>query len=90
MSRYTSATDADRKEMLERIGAASVDELFEQIPAAVRFDRDLDLEDGLSENEVHGRLSALASRNANAETEVCFLGAGMYDHYVPALVDAIT
>ncbi len=76
--------------MLERIGAASVDDLFEQIPEGVRLGRAIDLEDGLPENEVHGRLAALAARNADAESEVCFLGAGMYDHYVPAIVDAIT
>ncbi len=90
MTRYTSATDADRAEMLAEIGATSVDELFEQIPEAVRLGRPLELPDGLSEHEVFERLAALAGRNADAESEVCFLGAGMYDHYVPAIVDAIT
>ena len=89
MSRYTSATDADRAAMLEAIGAASVEELFEQIPAEVRLDRDLELPDGLSEPEVFDQLSKLAARNADADSELCFLGAGMYDHYVPAIVDAI-
>ncbi len=90
MSRYTSVTDADRREMLERIGVDSVSELFEQIPEGVRLGRPLDLEDGLPEAEVYERLSALAARNADAESEICFIGAGMYDHYVPAIVDAIT
>ena len=89
MSRYTSATDADREAMLAAIGAASVDELFEQIPAEVRLGRDLELPEGMPETEVYDHLAALAARNAHAESEVCFLGAGMYDHYVPALVDAI-
>jgi glycine dehydrogenase subunit 1 len=89
MSRYTSATDADRAAMLEAIGAASIDELFEQIPAEVQLGRDLELPEGRSEPEVFAHLSELASRNAHAESEVCFLGAGMYDHYVPAIVDAI-
>ena len=89
MSRYTSATDADRQAMLEAIGAASIDELFEQIPAEVRLGRDLELPEGMAETEVYDHLAALAARNAHAESEVCFLGAGMYDHYVPALVDAI-
>ncbi len=44
----------------------------------------------MGEAEVFERLAALAERNADAEQEVCFLGAGMYDHYVPAIVDAIT
>ena len=89
MSRYTSATDADRAAMLEAIGAASVEELFEQIPAEVRLDGALDLPPGRSEPEVFDHLAKLAARNADADSELCFLGAGMYDHYVPAIVDAI-
>src|SRR5436190_2291166 len=90
MSRYTSATDADREAMLEAVGAASVDELFADVPADLRLGRPLELEDGLPENEVYGRLRALAARNADAESELCFLGGGMYDHYAPSIVDAIT
>lgn len=76
--------------MLAEIGAASVDELFEQIPEPVRLGRPLDLAPGLPETEVYDRLAALAARNVHAEAEISFLGAGMYDHYVPAIVDAIT
>jgi glycine dehydrogenase subunit 1 len=76
--------------MLETIGAASIDELFEDIPESLRLGRPLDLPDGKPETEVYDRLSALGSRNVHAEAEVSFLGAGMYDHYVPAIVDAIT
>ena len=90
MTRYTSATPEDRAEMLAAIGVGSTDELFEQIPDSLRLGRPLALPEGLSEAEVFERLSALATRNADAEQEACFLGAGMYDHYVPAIVDAIT
>ena len=90
MSRYTSATDSDRREMLAAIGAGSIEELFAQIPADLRLGRALDLPAGISETEVYERLAGLARRNADAESEACFLGAGMYDHYVPAIVDAIT
>src|SRR5437763_7864167 len=90
MSRYTSATDADRRAMLDAIGAGSIDELFAEIPADVRLDRELELPAGRSEPEVFAHLAELATRNADAEAELCFLGAGMYDHYVPAIVDAIT
>ena len=76
--------------MLEAIGVGSIDELFEDIPGALRLDRPLELPDGKPETEVYDRLSALASQNIHAEAETSFLGAGMYDHYVPALVDAIT
>jgi glycine dehydrogenase subunit 1 len=90
VSRYTSATPEDRAEMLATIGVESTAELFEQIPADLRLDRPLALPEGMGEAEVHERLAALASRNADCEEQVCFLGAGMYDHYVPAIVDAIT
>ncbi len=89
MSRYTSATDGDRERMLARIGAGSVGELFADVPAGVRLDRPIELPDGKPEAEVFDRLAALAERNAHAGREVCFLGAGMYDHYVPAIVDSI-
>jgi glycine dehydrogenase subunit 1 len=89
VTRYTSATDADRAAMLEAIGVGSTDALFADIPADLRLGRDLDLPDGLSEAEVFDQLAALAARNADADSETCFLGAGMYDHYVPALVEAI-
>jgi len=90
VSRYTSATDADRAEMLEAIGASSIEELFADIPGDLSLDRDLDLAPGMTESEVYESLRELAGRNADAESELCFIGAGMYDHYVPALVDAIT
>jgi glycine dehydrogenase subunit 1 len=89
LSRYTSATDADRKAMLERIGAASIDELFADIPEGVRLDRPIDLPPGKPEQEVYGYLRELASRNVSADDEITFLGAGMYDHFVPSLVDAL-
>src|SRR6476661_6849388 len=76
--------------MLAAIGVDSVAELFEQIPEPLRLGRPLALPDGLGEAEVYERLSTLAGRNADAEEQVCFVGAGMYDHYVPAIVDAIT
>ena len=74
--------------MLDAIGVSSIEELFD-VPEGVRLDRALELPDGLSEAEVYERMRELASRNADAESEVCFLGAGMYDHYAPAIVDAI-
>jgi glycine dehydrogenase subunit 1 len=89
MTRYTSATDQDRSQMLDAIGVGSIDDLFEQIPEGVRLGRPLDLPDGVSEDEVNRHLTRLASRNVHADAEVTFAGAGMYDHYVPALIDSI-
>jgi glycine dehydrogenase subunit 1 len=77
--------------MLAAIGVGSVEELFErQIPEAVRLRRPLALPDGRGEQEVYAHLRELAQRNTSAEDELSFLGAGMYDHYVPAIVDMVT
>ncbi len=76
--------------MLRTIGVSSIEELFADIPAHLRLTGALDLGAGRSELEVYEELRALAARNTSTEDEVCFLGAGMYDHYVPALVDSIT
>ena len=89
MTRYTSATDADRREMLEAIGVESIDALFADIPESLRVDRLPAIDGGLSEQEVYEELRALAAANVSTEDELSFLGAGMYDHYVPALVDSI-
>jgi glycine dehydrogenase subunit 1 len=87
LSRYTSITDQDLEAMLGAIGVGSVEELFADIPESVRLQREIDLPPGLSELEVHDHLASLAARNRHADAEVSFLGAGMYDHYVPALID---
>jgi glycine dehydrogenase subunit 1 len=84
-----SLTDSDREEMLAAIGVASVDELFRDIPAGVRFDRALDLEPALSEPELVRHLEELAAKNVDTTRELSFLGMGIYDHYVPAVVDAV-
>src|SRR5437868_10023034 len=89
MTRYTSVTPEDLAEMLETIGVESVEALFAEIPQRLRLGQPLDLGDGLSEQEVFEELKALAATNTSAEDEITFLGAGMYDHYVPALIDSI-
>jgi glycine dehydrogenase subunit 1 len=86
---YVSATDADRREMLATIGVDSIEGLFADIPEALRLRRSLALDPGRSELEVFEELRALASRNVSADDELSFLGGGMYDHYVPALIDSI-
>ena len=70
MSTYTSATDADRRAMLDAIGAMSIEELFADIPGALRLDRPLALPAGMAEQEVYEHLKELASRNVSAEDEV--------------------
>jgi glycine dehydrogenase subunit 1 len=90
LSRYTAITPQDLDAMLAAIGVGSLQEIFErQIPEPVRLGRPLDLPDGLPEQDVYEHLRALAARNTSAEDELSFLGAGMYDHYVPALIDML-
>jgi glycine dehydrogenase subunit 1 len=87
LSRYTSVTDQDLKAMLAAIGARSIDDLFADIPDSIRLDCPIDLPAGRSEQEVHDHLASLAARNRHSDAEISFLGAGMYDHYVPAVID---
>jgi glycine dehydrogenase subunit 1 len=84
-----SLTDSDREEMLAAIGVSSIEELFRDIPAGVRFQGALDLEPALSEPELVRHLEELAAKNVDTTKELSFLGAGIYDHYVPAVVDAV-
>jgi glycine dehydrogenase subunit 1 len=86
---YLSITDADREEMLAAIGVASVDELFEQVPPGVRLGRELDVPPALGEAELARHLEELAARNVSTSDELSFLGAGIYDHYVPSVVDVV-
>jgi glycine dehydrogenase subunit 1 len=86
---FLSLTDADRDEMLAAIGVSTVEELFREIPEAVRFKGRLDLEPALSEAELTAHMEELASRNAHTGSELSFLGAGIYDHYVPAVCDTV-
>lgn len=76
--------------MLAAIGVGSAQELFDaQIPPGVRLSGALDLPPGMGEQEVYEHLKALAAQNVSAEEQLSFLGAGMYDHYVPAIVDML-
>ena len=86
---HLSLTDGDRDAMLAAVGVATVDDLFADIPEGVRFRRDLALEPALTEQEIVAHLTELAERNVDTGKELSFLGAGIYDHYVPAVVDAV-
>jgi glycine dehydrogenase subunit 1 len=85
--RYTPTTDHDRAEMLSAIGVESVDALFEDVPGWLRFTGRLAIPPALSEPELVRHLAELAAKNATFQNELSFLGAGMYDHHVPAAVE---
>ncbi len=86
---YILNTPADQKAMLETIGAASVEELFANIPEKLRLKRPLQVPPALTEIELQQHMTELAGKNQSAASTVCFLGGGSYDHFIPAVVDAV-
>ena len=82
---FVPLTADERQAMLEQIGVGSVAELFEDIPAAVRFPH-LDVPPPLTEIETVAKMSALAARNQHVGQLACFVGAGYYNHYSPSIV----
>lgn len=87
--RYLPMTEQDQKEMLEAIGASSIDELFSDIPEKVRFKGTYNIKPAKSETALLKELSRLAAANADLKENVSFLGAGVYDHYIPTIVDHV-
>lgn len=85
---YIYNTTEQQRQMLDAIGVSSVEQLFDQIPAELQLKRPLDLPPALTEIELEAHLRELADRNAS-QPEVCFLGGGSYDHFIPAAVDAV-
>jgi glycine dehydrogenase subunit 1 len=81
-------TDADRAAMLRTVGVEKLEDLFNVVPAQYRFPT-LNLPPALTEMEVSAHLQEIANTNESVHELVCFLGAGVYNHYVPAAVDAI-
>ena len=86
--RYIPHTEAERQEMMAAIGIQDVDELFADVPADFRYPP-LDLPEPLTEMEVMRELEMMAADNANLREFASFLGAGAYNHFVPAIVDTV-
>ncbi len=84
---YTSITPDQRAHMLRTIGVPDVAALFAAIPPIFRFSGPLNLPPGASELELQRRIGALSRQNKGADTMACFMGAGAYDHFVPAFID---
>lgn len=87
--RYLPMTEEDKRAMLETIGVTSVDELFGDIPEKVRFKGELNITPAKSETSLMKELFQMANRNADLKRNVSFLGAGVYDHYIPVIVDHV-
>ena len=86
---YSALTEADRAAMCERIGIGSPAKLFGDIRQSLRDQADLDLGAPLSEMEARRAMTKMAARNLDFSRAACFLGAGSYDHYIPAVVPAL-
>ena len=85
---YIPHSPKERDAMLATIGIKTLDELFKDIPAKFRFP-ELDLPPALSEMEAAAELAGYADANETAQSFISFLGAGVYNHYIPAAVDHI-
>ena len=84
--KYTPHTEEDIRQMLDRIGIGSLDELYAEVPESVRFKGDYDLPEGMSEIEIRHFFDKLSTRH---QTITCFAGGAVYDHYTPAAVARI-
>jgi len=86
-SRYIANTPDEQKRMLGVIGAGSIEELLVKIPAKARLARPLGVAAAMAETDLIRHLKAFAGKNADADSHVCFMGAGSYDHYIPSPIN---
>jgi glycine dehydrogenase subunit 1 len=87
--RYLPLTEQDRKDMLQTIGVGSIEELFADIPASVRFQGTMDVSPALDEPSLLRHMRTLAGKNADFDRYAIFLGAGMYDHHLPVVINHV-
>ncbi len=87
---YIPHTDADRKEMLATIGVKTIDDLFREIPENLRIKPgSMNLPPALDEARLMGHLREISKKNVDLAKTACFLGAGIYDRFIPCSVGAI-
>lgn len=87
--RYIPNTIEQQESMLKEMGKSSIDELFSDIPEKLKLKRGLNIPQAMSEMELIKHMENLASKNVNTDEYSCFLGAGVYDHYIPSLIKHI-
>lgn len=88
-SRYIPNTDEDRGQMLSSLGMNSINELFADVPSDLKLQKMLNLPESMSEMELTAHMKTIAAKNEGASGCACFLGAGAYDHFIPAIVKHI-
>ncbi|SET61772.1 glycine dehydrogenase subunit 1 [Salinibacillus kushneri] len=87
--RYLPMTEQDKRQMLDTIGIDTTEELFQDIPEKVRYKQRLKIKEPKNESELKRELKELSEQNINVKTHTSFLGAGVYDHYIPSVVDHV-
>ena len=87
---YIPNTLEDEKVMLKSVGVECVQDLFSDIPNELKLNRELNINPPMSELEVQKHIKSLWSKNRSTDELVCFLGAGVYDHYIPSIIKHIT
>jgi len=87
---YIPITEREKNQMLDFISVKSIEDLFKDIPDNLKLNRELNIDKGLSELEVEKIMTNLANKNKSIEDLICFLGAGMYDHYIPSICKHLT
>lgn len=87
--RYLPMTDQDQADMLAAVGAETIEDLFADIPKAVRYDGVLPMSERLGEPELLKHMRSLSDRNADFERYTSFLGAGLYDHHIPVVINHV-
>ncbi|MFV8827940.1 aminomethyl-transferring glycine dehydrogenase subunit GcvPA [Alkalihalobacterium sp. APHAB7] len=87
--RYLPMTESDKQEMLETVGVQSIEDLFNDIPEDIRFKGNLNIKEALTEPDLVKYLQGLAKKNTNIKQMPSFLGAGVYEHYIPSVVDHV-
>ncbi|SDN07321.1 aminomethyl-transferring glycine dehydrogenase subunit GcvPA [Sediminibacillus halophilus] len=87
--RYLPMTDEDKQEMLRTIGVESTEALFSDVPEKVRFHGELNIKKPTNEPALLKELADLSRQNVSLKSHVSFLGAGVYDHYIPSIVDHV-
>ncbi|MFM9871995.1 MAG: glycine dehydrogenase, partial [Fimbriimonadaceae bacterium] len=83
---YVPHTEQDVAEMLQTIGVKSIDDLFIDIPENLKLKGELNIPSRLDEHALLGKLQSLAEQNTDLTRVTCFLGAGIYDKFIPATV----
>ena len=86
---YLYLTPEDETAMLAAIGAGSIDDLFAMVPPEMRLERPLAIPPAMTEIELTQYMTALAAQNEHANSKICCLGGGSYDHFIPAAVDEL-